>query len=626
MQIPEAATLAGALAAAAGRRPGPVIHLLGSDLQPRPLPAAELLEMARDAAAGLLDRGIAPGARVFLVLPTGEDFLATFFGCVLAGIVPCPLSPPQAAQSPALFRARVAELGRHLGIRAVVAAPEIAAELAAAEGGLPALTPGCLRGSGGHAALPPPRPGDPAFLQLTSGSTSLPKGVAISHRALLANLRQIAGAAGIRAGDVMVSWLPLFHDMGLVSGLILPLVHEMDLVLSNPFGFLRRPVHWLQAIQRFGGTHSPAPVFAYRQLADRAADRDLAGLDLGSWRVAFVGAEPIQPEVLARCEERLGPRGLSATALTPCYGMAEATLAITVKPAGQRFRLRPASRGALAREARLEPPAGGGDEVLLVSSGQAVEGTRVTVHGEDGRELPEGWVGEVVVRGPSLFDGYVGLAEPAPEAIAAGFHTGDLGFLADGELFITGRRKELIILSGENHHPAEVEWAAGRVAGVRAGRIAAFGVSEAAMATELLCVMAESARDRDRGRPGVAAAGDGGEGRGGGEDGPGGDQRGSRDDLAAAIRRSVREETGLVVSHVEIVPQGTLPVTTSGKLRRAGAREIFLGRREARQHGVAGLPAQGSAGPRADGTAGEPVGGGHEKAPAGGPAGNQDQA
>ncbi|HEX9944968.1 MAG TPA: fatty acyl-AMP ligase [Thermoanaerobaculia bacterium] len=543
--IPDALRAAAAAATVRG------IVLTGSDLQGRRLGYDELLARSRAAASALLDAGLGPGDRLFLVLPTGEDFLAAFFGSLLAGIVPCPLSPPQGAQPPSVFQAKLAQLVRHLKMRGVLALPEVA-EGAAAELGpdVLALTPDRLAGNGEAAPDRAPEPADVAFLQLTSGSTALPKGVMITHAAAVANLRQIGLASGISAGDVMVSWLPLFHDMGLVGAVLLALGHEMDLVLSNPFSFLRRPAHWVQAIHRWRGTHSLAPTFAFRQLAERLTDRDLAGLDLASWRVAYIGAEPVHREVLELFEQRLAPCGLSATTLLPCYGMAEATLAITFKPWQERYRTRPVSRRALAREGRAAAPDDAGDELVLVSCGRPLEGMRVAILDEEGRELPEGQLGEIALSGPSLFAGYFGMAEPGPEEIARGFRTGDLGFLDQGELFITGRRKELIILSGENHHPAEIEWAAAGVDGVRTTRVAAFGVADPALGTERLCILAESDR---RGREG---SGDGA--------------------LAVEIRRRVREETGLVVSDVEIVPAGTIPVTTSGKIRRARAREIFL--------------------------------------------------
>lgn len=546
---PDLRTIADALEAAAGadRRPGVV--LLGSDLTPRPLDYDELLALARRAAVSLLEAGLKPGDRLFLVLPTGQDFLVAFYGSILAGIVPCPLSPPQGAQPPSVFQTRLAELVEVLGMRGVLALPEVADGAAGVLGpGVLTLTPDRLAQNDGRPDHRP-RPEDVAFLQLTSGSTALPKGVVIPHRAAMANLRQIALASGISAGDVMVSWLPLFHDMGLVGAVLLALGNHMDLVLSTPFSFLRRPAHWVQAISRFRATHSLAPTFAFRQLVDRLTDRDLEGVDLASWRVAYVGAEPVHVDVLERFEQRLAPCGLSKTTLLPCYGMAEATLAITFKPWQEPYRTRAVSRRALSRESRAAAPAGDGDELVLVSCGRPLEGTRIAILDDAGGELPEGELGEIAISGPSLFAGYLGLDRPDAEEIARGFRTGDVGFLDGGELFITGRKKELIILSGENHHPAEIEWAAARAEGVRATRVAAFGIADPALGTEKLCILAEIER---RGKDA--------------ED----DER-----LAVEIRRLVREETGLVVSDVELVAGGTIPVTTSGKVRRARAREIF---------------------------------------------------
>jgi fatty-acyl-CoA synthase len=563
-------TLADALEAAATADTVRGLTFVGSDLSARRLGYDELAARSRAAASALLAAGLGAGDRVFLVLPTGEDFLLAFFGSCLVGIAPCPLAPPQAAQPPSVFAARLAELVKRLDMRAVLVPPELAA---GARGALPpevlVLTPDSwaalgvagAAGGGGPPTSRAPGPEDIAFLQLTSGSTSLPRGVLIPHAAVVANLRQIQQASGIVPGDVMVSWLPLFHDMGLVGALLLALGNQMELVLSNPWNFLRRPAHWVQAIGRFGGTHSLAPTFAYRQLLDRLTDRDLEGVDLSSWRVGYVGAEPVHADVLAAFERRLSPYGLSATTLLPCYGMAEATLAITFKPFAERYRTRLVSRKALSRERRAVPPepseqqgAGADDELLLVSCGKPLAGTVVTIRGEDGETLGEGHLGEIAISGPSLFAGYA--EDRGAGTAGGGFHTGDLGFLDRGELFITGRKKELIILSGENHHPAEIEWAADGVAGIRSGRVAAFGVADREIGTERLCLLAEVER-RPRGGTGVQDAGD-------------------PDQLAIALRRQVREKTGVVVAEVELVPAGTIPVTTSGKLRRARAREIFL--------------------------------------------------
>lgn len=551
MSYPAARTLADALIGAATAEPVRATILVDSDLQARPLPHDELLWLARQASVALLDAGFCPGDRLFLILPTGPDFLAAFFGCLLVGIVPCPLSPPQGAQTAAAFQARLGQLTRTLGMRGVLALPEVAEAAGAALGAtVLTLTPDRLRApldrNGTGVPGLAPEPDDVAFLQLTSGSTSLPKGVLLPHRTVCANLRQMAIQSGFVPGDVSVSWLPLFHDMGLIAGVLLPLAYHLDYLLSTPFSFLRRPAHWLQGIHRYRGTHSTAPVFAFRQIADRLDAQDLAGLDLASWRIAFIGAEPVHVEVLERFDRLLAPYGLAESALTPCYGMAETTLAITAKPGGERYRTLPVSRRALAGAGRLAAPGGAEDEMVLVDCGRPLTGARITIVDEAGNQLPDGHQGEIVAHGPSIFAGYLGLAEPNPATLAAGFRTGDLGFLDQGGLFITGRKKDVIILSGENHHPAEIEWAAAGVEGVRPARIAAFGIPDPELGTERLCLMAET--ERRTAPPG----------------------------LDVALRRRVREETGLLVDEIQLVAPGTIPVTTSGKIRRAQTREMFL--------------------------------------------------
>lgn len=550
LTAPGARTLPEMLEAAAGS--GRRVVFLASSGQGEPLGYRELYERSRATGAALLAAGFRPGDRLFVVLPTGEDFLRVFLGSLLAGLQPCPMSPPQGAQSPELYQEKLHGLVTALGIRGMVGRGPLAAESRRhLEAGHLAVAAEELEAADG--TLPPP-PDDPeaiAFLQLTSGSTGLPKGVEISHRAALANLRQIAPASGIEPGDVMVSWLPLFHDMGLVGALLLSLATGMDLILSSPFTFLRRPALWIQAISRYRGTHTLAPTFAYRQLLERLRERDLEGLDLSSWRVAYVGAEPVHADVLEDFERRLAPVNLSPTTLLPCYGMAEATLAIAFKPHREPYRTLSVSRRALATEERVEPPSTPDDELVLVSCGRPLAGIHVVIRGPEGEALPERRQGEIVLSGPSMFSGYRNLQEPTPEEIASGFRTGDLGFLDRGELFVTGRSKDLIIVAGENHHPAELEWAAARVDDATIRRVAAFGIDDPKLGTERLCLLVEVDRRGD----------------------------GAGDELIEAIRRSVREETGLVVSEVELVPRGTLPVTTSGKIRRGALRESFLEQR-----------------------------------------------
>lgn len=533
------------------------ITLLGGRGDDRELAPATLLARARQVAAGLRAAGLAPGDRVLLVLPTGEPFLAAFFGASWAGLIPCQLSPPEGFGAGDAFARRVRALAEAVGARALVATERVAPRAEAALAGLEppcrVSTPDALAGLGEGAAPvePPGDPDAPAFIQFTSGTTHLPKGVVVPHRALAANVAQIAAGAAMVPGSRVVSWLPMFHDMGLVS-LLTCLFHDLPCALGTPLWFLRRPAAWLEAIARLRATHSPAPTFAYRHVADRLKPGDARDLDLSCWRVAWVGAEPVQAGALRAFERLLAPRGLAPTTLLPCYGMAEATLAVSFAAVDEPFRALTVSRRALREEGRARPAeAPDADALELVSCGRPLAGTRVRAVGPDGEERDEGEVGELLVLGPSLFGGYWG--EPA-RATGAEHRTGDLGFLEGGEVFVTGRVKDLIIVRGHNLHPEEVEWAAGQVRGVRAGRAAALGVTDPALGTERVCLVAEVDR---RAAPDPAA-------------------------LETALRRHVHEESGVALDDVLLVEAGALPTTTSGKLQRGLARRLFEERTGAR--------------------------------------------
>jgi acyl-CoA synthetase (AMP-forming)/AMP-acid ligase II len=543
-------TVVEALARAASGPRGVV--LLGQRDGERRLGWAEVAERAAQAAGALAAAGLRPGDRLLLALNTGEDWLALFFGALRLGAIPCPVSPPLGLGARAAFARRIVQLALVVAARAVVTTTE---EAAALEG---ALAPSTARWSpeglrAAATATAPgrePAPDEPAFVQFTSGTTSGAKGVVIPHRAVVANVEQIGEATDIDAGAVVVSWLPLHHDMGLVGGLLTALLRGVDLALGTPFGFVRRPASWLEALSRHRGTHSPAPTFAYRTVVERVAPADLAGLDLSPWRAAFVGAEQVQLDVLQAFAAKLAPCGLREGALLPCYGLAEASLAVTCHAPGRPPRARTVSRRGLATDGAVHAPTSPADARVVVSCGPPLRGTTVRVVDPQGRDLPEGRQGEVVVDGPSLTPGYFG-EPPRASALA----TGDLGFLDGGALHVTGRTKDVVILNGENHSPAEVEWAAARAPGVR-GRVAAFGVSEtddASRAAESLVVVVEVDR------------------RGVLEGGPA-----AQDEVVVAVRRAIQEGTGLTAHDVGLVAAGALPVTTSGKVQRARCRALWV--------------------------------------------------
>ncbi len=508
---------------------------------------AELFVRARRAAGGLAARGVAPGDRVAIVAATSPEFFDGFFGALLAGAVPVPLYPPVRLGRLDEYHERTAAMLRAARARVVLTDARTrrvlgrTVERARPELGCTPL-PEILREPAA------PRPLDPdalALIQFSSGTTQAPKPVALTHRQILANVRAIGDA--IRAAypesesfhHVAVSWLPLYHDMGLVGGVFTSLCHGRDLVLIPPEVFLARPALWLRAISRHRATISPAPNFAYALCAERIRDEELEGVDLSSWRVAMNGAEPVTPRVLERFVERFAAYGLAPEALTPVYGLAEATLAVTFSALRRRFSVRCFRTQALLEEQRAVAAAQG---TPLVSLGPPLPGFAVEIVDDEDRPLGQGRLGRVRVRGPSLMSGYDGMPELTARALRDGWlDTGDVGFLLDGELHLYGREKDLIIVRGHNHAPQDIEHALDDVPGVRTGCSAAVGALAADGGGEQLWVFVERAQD--------AAVPD--------------------EEIAAGVRRRALERSGLHAARVLVLAPGTLPRTSSGKIRRA---------------------------------------------------------
>jgi acyl-CoA synthetase (AMP-forming)/AMP-acid ligase II len=511
---------------------------------------ADILASAREVAGGLQSVGIRPGDRVAIVHPTEPAFFDAFFGCLIAGAVPVPLYPPLRLGRLAEYHERTSRMLRACRARLVLCDARTRRVLGETiEQARPPL--GCAV----TAALPRRSPAaiavDPdavAFIQFSSGTTSEPRPVLLTHRAVAANVRAILAA--IRAAHpespdrphVCVSWLPLYHDMGLVGAVLAAIAHPGSLVLIPPELFLARPSLWLRAISRHRGTISPAPNFAYALCAERVPEAELDGLDLGSWCVAMNGAEPVTPASLDRFVARFARCGLRPEALAPVYGLAEAALAVTFSELGRPFARERFDREALYRDGRARVAADGHE---LVSLGRPLPGFAVRIASGRGAPLPDGCVGEVEVRGPSLMLGYDGLPEATAAVLRDGWlATGDLGFVHAGDLYLCARAKDVIVLRGRNHAPQDVEQAASEVAGVRTGCVVAVGFVPDGGQGEELFVFAERAR---------------------GDRSP---------DLEERVKSRVVARTGLVPAAVRVLPAGTLPRTSSGKLRRAETRRL----------------------------------------------------
>jgi acyl-CoA synthetase (AMP-forming)/AMP-acid ligase II len=517
---------------------------------------ADLAARARATAAELLARG-PRGARAALLFPPGQDFIVAFFACLYAGIIPVPMMLPRRLATRDHAGAILADCAPHF----LLTSPALADP---ANDRLARLRDARLHRHAVDATTPaapvdlprPPEADAIAYLQYTSGSTGRPKGVQISHANLLANLAMLRQRMATGPDTPVISWLPVHHDMGLIIGLLLPLFSGTTGVQMAPTTFLHRPMNWLAAIHRYRGAVAGGPNFGYELCVSRYREAALEGVDLSGWRVAFNGAEPVRPGTISRFAETFARHGFNPRAALPCYGMAEATLIVAGTAPGAGPSLRAASRaGLLAGHAK--PPRDEADTRRLVSCGPAVEAGAIAITDPE-TNAPRAAleVGEIRVRGPHVAQGYW----RNPQATAETFppepdgtpwlRTGDLGFLDEaGNLFITGRTKDVIIIRGANHDPDDIEQtvqsshpALHRDAG------AAFAIPGPA-GTEALVVVQEVERTAR-----LAA------------DLPA---------IHAAIREAVAREHDLALADIALIQPGTLPKTTSGKIQRAAARALW---------------------------------------------------
>ncbi len=549
----DAATLVEVLEWHASRTPDRTHVLLYEDGERlAPISYADLLAAARRIATGLVSRGLQPQHAVALMLPTGRDYLATFFGILIAGGIPVPIYPPaRLAQIEDHLRrhARILDNAQAIFIVTVPQAKGVAALLRAQVPSLAEIvTPQEVD------AEPAPlfhraRADDIAFLQYTSGSTGDPKGVVLTHANLLANLRAMGPAFKVTSEDVFVSWLPLYHDMGLIGAWFGSLYFAMPLVLMSPLAFLARPARWLQAISRHRGTLTAAPNFAYELCSRKLDDAELAGLDLRSLRLALNGAEPVSPATLEAFIERFVPHGLQPEAITPVYGLAECSVGLAFPPLGRGPRIDAIDREALLRERRAVPVDEGGSEVVRVPAcGRALPGHEIRIVDEAGGELADRRVGRLQFRGPSATSGYYRNAEATARLFRDGWlDSGDYAYLVEGEAYLTGRVKDLIIRGGRNLYPYELEEAVGEIPGVRKGCVAVFASTDPANATERLVVMAET-REQDEA---------------------------VREALRQRINEAAIDVIGMPADEIMLAPPHSVMKTSSGKIRRAASREAF---------------------------------------------------
>jgi len=522
---------------------------------------AELASHARAIALRLRER-CAPGSRALLLYPPGPGFLPAFFGCLYAGVIAVPVPLPDAAR---LKRAlpRLQSVTDDAGAALVLTTAATAEAFGGGRGDvlprLPWLITDRLEGPVTATALEPIEPSRVAYLQYTSGSTSTPRGVMLTHANVLANLQRLQRALGYDANSICVTWMPHFHDFGLVEGLLSPLFNGVPCHVLSPLAVLKRPLVWLQTIDRVRATHSHGPNFAYEMCLDRISEAQRATLDLSSWRVAANGAEPVRIDTLTRFTEAFAPQGFDPATFAPAYGLAESVLLVTID-----CRRVPPETLTLNADAldhhRLEITAAAADAAAtrnLVHCGDLHDQVRVEiVDAETGRPCANDRIGEIWLAGPSIAIGYWGRpddtarllgARLATEPEAGPFlRTGDLGFVHDGALYVTGRLKELIIIAGTNHYPQDIEWTVqSHCPEIRRDRCVAFGIEGAD--TEQLVIVAEPDRPRDDWAP-----------------------------LFERIREAVAAVHGVVPAVIVLAARGAVPKTSSGKLQRTACRRSFL--------------------------------------------------
>ena len=508
---------------------------------------------AAKVAAGLQQAGLQPAEPVAIMLPSGADYFYSFFGILMAGGIPAPVYPParpSQLEDHMLRHARI--LANCLAIT-LITVPEASKVARLLKSHVPALkhivTVSELMASSLIAASPTLNSNDIAFLQYTSGSTGNPKGVVLTHANLLANIRAMGQTVKASPEDVFVSWLPLYHDMGLIGAWLGSLYYAMLLVVMPPLSFLARPERWLWTIHRYRGTLSASPNFGYEYCLKRLRDEDLEGLDLSSWRAAFNGAEAISPDTLQQFESRFADYGFHAVAMMPVYGLAESSVGLAFPPLNRGPVIDQIERATFMRSGQANPEPGSGQHALrFVSCGTPLPGHQIRIVDTAGQELPERQQGRLEFRGPSTTSGYYRDADNTRKL----FHqdwldSGDLAYIAHGEIYITGRIKDIIIRAGRNIYPHELEEAVGNIPGIRTGRVAVFGSVDTSTATERLIVLTET-RSRDAVE---------------------------RDKLRTEINTLATDLVGAPPDEVVLAPPGTVLKTSSGKIRRAASRELF---------------------------------------------------
>jgi 1-acyl-sn-glycerol-3-phosphate acyltransferase len=514
----------------------------------------ELARQAQAVARGLVARDVAPGERVALMLPTGIDFFIAFFGILYAGAIPVPIYPPMRLSQLEDHLHRQVGILRNAGACLLITMPEgrrLAGLLRAQVETLATVeSVADLVSAGGRSELPRPGSADTvALIQYTSGSTGDPKGVVLSHANLLANIRAMGSVMDASSADVFVSWLPLYHDMGLIGAWLGCLHFAAQFYVMSPLSFLVRPESWLWAIHRFRATFSASPNFGFELCINKIPDATLEGLNLGSLRMMANGAEPVSPQTLRRFTERFSRYGFPPGAMAPVYGLAECSVGLAFPPLGRGPLIDRISRDRLSAAGVAEPARPDDPKPLeMVACGQPLAGHEIRIVDEAGLELGDRREGRLEFRGPSATRGYFNNEAKTRALIHDGWlDSGDRAYMAGGDVCITGRIKDIIIRAGRHLYPQEIEEAVAEIPGIRKGGVAVFSASDPRAGTERVVVLAET-REVD---PAAKAK------------------------LEAAAHEVVTDTAGTPPDEVILAPPHTVPKTSSGKIRRSAAKELY---------------------------------------------------
>ena len=533
----------------------PHIHILGENEQTEVITYSDLFTDARELATGLLVNELLPGETVLLMLPTSREYFVSFFGVLFAGGVPVPIYPPT---RPKLLKdhinrqTKIANNAKAVMMITIDEAIPLSSSMANQVQSIRRITTCAnLVEDAEKGILPIPAPKDTAFIQYTSGSTGDPKGVVLSHENLISNIRAMGNFLQVGPDDVFVSWLPLYHDMGLIGAWLGSLTFGMPLIIMSPLSFLARPQRWLKAIDRYKGTISGAPNFAYEACLARIREQDIEGLDLSSWRVAFNGAEPVQPKTIEKFCDKFGAHGFDCNSMMPVYGLAENSVGLAFPTPGTGPKFDRINKIIINKSKRAVPADSNtpeNDVLNVPSCGQPLPGHQIRVVDGTGEEVPERCQGLIQFQGPSSTSGYY-RNKSMTKKLFDGYwrNSGDLGYLANGQVFILGREKDVIIRGGRNIYPSELEAAIGTLDGIQLGNVAVFGSPDPETGFDRLIVMAETRIQTEE----------------------------RILNLNKSIMALSSDLTGIGPDEIVLGPPRSVPKTSSGKVRRHAAQALY---------------------------------------------------